>query len=531
MAGLLPRLSWRNHLLTALAASCALSAIHTRSVAQASFESPDSSLVRALAGIDGTPLSLEEARASARANATSLREAEAALAAARGALRSARGRFDPELFGEFVRSSDESPTATPFAGASVLETEAATGSAGARIRLPLGTELEVSLDATRTSTNSTFSALDPQYDAGGRISLVQPLLAGFGPAAGGDLGAARNLYEAAEESYEDARLALEANLEWTYWDLYAAERDYAVAQLILERARSFLSEAELRARAGLVGPSEVANARVFVAEQEQALLDREERLDGISDALASLIGRRPGAGMFRFRPVDSPPEIPGEVSGDRLVEVAFEQNHAIRALRESVEALRARHAAARWNALPQLDLFGSIGGNGLVGTPRDVIFGSDTLRTRISGDLGDALSQASSRDYGTWSAGVRVTLPITFRERGGERDRLEAEIARLEQATIAAERSLEERVRASHREMSNNLRRLEAAQAGVDASQEQVRIGVIEYRNGRTTAFELVRLGADFAAAQQRYSQALVRAAKAAAEIRYLTSGAYPGAI
>jgi outer membrane protein TolC len=62
----------------------------------------------------------------------------------------------------------------------------------------------------------------------------------------------------------------------------------------------------------------------------------------------------------------------------------------------------------------------------------------------------------------------------------------------------------------------------------VDASQEQVRIGLIEYRNGRTTAFELVRLGADLAAAQQRYSEALVRTAKAAAELRHLTSGAYP---
>jgi outer membrane protein TolC len=64
----------------------------------------------------------------------------------------------------------------------------------------------------------------------------------------------------------------------------------------------------------------------------------------------------------------------------------------------------------------------------------------------------------------------------------------------------------------------------------VDASLEQVRIGLIEYRNGRTTAFELVRLGADLAAAQQRYSQALVRGAKAAARLRHLTYGAYPSA-
>jgi len=75
----------------------------------------------------------------------------------------------------------------------------------------------------------------------------------------------------------------------------------------------------------------------------------------------------------------------------------------------------------------------------------------------------------------------------------------------------------------------NGKRRMKAAQEGVDAAREQVRIGFIGFQNGRSTAFELVRLGADFAVAQQRYSQALVRSAKAAANLRQLTSGAYQG--
>jgi len=70
-----------------------------------------------------------------------------------------------------------------------------------------------------------------------------------------------------------------------------------------------------------------------------------------------------------------------------------------------------------------------------------------------------------------------------------------------------------------------------SATDGVEAALEQLRVGTIEYRNGRTTAFELVRLGADVATSQERYSQALVSAAKAAADLRYLTSGAYTGTI
>ena len=96
-----------------------------------------------------------------------------------------------------------------------------------------------------------------------------------------------------------------------------------------------------------------------------------------------------------------------------------------------------------------------------------------------------------------------------------------------DQRLVQLSRILEEEVRASYRELSHGKRRLNAAKEGVDAAQEQVRIGVIEFENGRSTAFELVRLGADFAVAQQRYSQALVRSAKAAANLRQLTSGAF----
>jgi len=128
-----------------------------------------------------------------------------------------------------------------------------------------------------------------------------------------------------------------------------------------------------------------------------------------------------------------------------------------------------------------------------------------------------------------WSVGVEVSIPIGFRNGLGEEDRLEADVIIAEQRQVQLARILEEQVRATHRELFHGKRRLKAAREGVDAAQEQVRIGLIEFQNGRSTAFELVRLGADYAVAQQRYTQALVRSAKAAATLRQLTSGGYTG--
>jgi outer membrane protein TolC len=484
-------------------------------------ESPDSALARVLESLEGKFISLEEARRLALQNATAVREAEAVLRAARAGLRKSNGDFDPVLTADLLRSGLEQPVSSPFVGS---EEERTSISSGLAVRLPTGTQLGATLSTDKIKTNAPFTTLNPQYTAMGSLNLVQPLLSGFGPSASADVRASRRIVEAARAYYEDAVLAISALAENTYWDLYAAERDYAVSTLIRAQAATFLRDTELRASAGLVGPNQVANARVFLAEQEQAVLDREENLDRVSDALTELLGERAGEGSVRYRPVDVPSSEESAENIDSLVAASLRNNRLVIGAERNFEAVKARYSGARWDAFPALDVVGSIGGNALSGTPRTVVFGSDTLTSSVSGSWGHALGSAFEREYPTWSIGLQFRMPLFLRAERGERDRLEAEVDRAEQMLIATRRSVESAVRASHRELDHAQKRLEAAASGVEAAQEQVRIGQIEYRAGRTTAFELVRLAADHASAEQRYSQALVRTAKAASTLKRLSA-------
>lgn len=489
--------------------------------------SPDSALRSILDSMEGTPLALEEAVRFALEHTTEVRTAEASLLAASGARRREAGSFDPALFLRLNYLDQQAPTASFFAGAAVLKTLETKGTAGLSVRLPIGTDIEASVNTVRLSTNSGFAFLNPQYTAFGSLSLRQPLLGGFHVSAGKQLSRADRELEAARARYDQEVLLVTTALERQYWDLYAAARDYAVQKLTRDRAGAFLNDTELRAKAGLIGPNQVANARTFLAEQEILLLDREEQFDGLSDRFASFIGKRPDSGMVRFVTTSDPPaEIP-EPDLETLVLQALENNLELKAAAADIESQRALADASFWEALPRLDLVGSIAGNGLSGAPRDVIFGNDTLRTSVAGSLGDAVRQALKRDFPAWSIGLELTVPIGLRSGLGEQERLEAEVVMAEQRYTQRRRLLEEQVRVSHRELSHGRRRLLAALDGVNAAQEQVRIGLIEFQNGRTTAFELVRLGADYAVAQQRYSQALVRSAKAAADLRQLSSGAF----
>ncbi len=503
--------------------TAALSATSTRAAAQG-IPIPDSSLQAALDKIEGSKLSLRAAEQSALKNSTSVRMAEASYLGARGAVRRERGTFDPSLFFSLNYQDTQMPTASFFSGAPTLHTKQTVSSSGVQMELPIGTKLQIALNTVRLETNSDFAFLNPEFDAFGSLSIRQPLLRGFAATARANLTQAKREFDAQSALYDQQVLSTVSDVDRGYWNLYAAQYDYGVSLLSRDRAKAFLQETETRAKAGLVGPNQVASARTFLAEQELLTIDSEENLDRQSDQFASLIGMRPQGGMTRFSTMDNPPGDFQIEPVDVLVERALQSNRDLEALKRLVEAREAQANAASWSSWPSVDLVGSVDGNGLSGTPHTVIFSGDTLVTNRNGKFTDAINQVVKRDFPGWSIGLEVNIPIGMRSGLGERDRLMAEVERARQQYIDESRAIENQVRESHRELSHAKDRLSAARDEVDAAQEQVRIGLIEFRNGRTTAFELVRLSEDLALAQRRYSEASVQTANAAVTLRQLVS-------
>jgi len=485
---------------------------------------PDSALQTIVRGLPGTRISLQRAEQCAASNATQVRRSEAIYMAAEGSVRREAGAFDPAIFFNVNRVDNRQPTSSFFTGAPVLATQQTASAAGVRMSLPVGTQIEASLNTNQLNTNSEFAALNPEYDATGSVTIRQPLLGGFSASARKQLTSAEAQRDAEKSRFEQQLQATWGDVERMYWDLYAAERDYAVQRLIRDRTEDFLKETMLRAAAGQVGSDQVASARTSLAQQELALIDRDELLGLQSDQLAAYIGMRPDPPETRFVPADTPSTEYAIEPVDALVERALRNNRDLQGAQRDVDAASALAIAAKWEALPSFDLIGSLGGNALQGSSQIVAFPGFPTYTLPGGSFGDALNQVLKRSYPSWSLGVAVNIPIGFRSGLGEKDRLEANVLASQQHTIEMSRFLEQQVRAAHRELLHGTERLKAAREGVAAAQEQVRIGLIEFRNGRTTAFQLVRVADDLADAQRQYSAALVRTAKASSTLRQLTS-------
>jgi len=254
-----------------------------------SIVNPDSALQIILYNLTGEKLTLSQAEEYAKENSTSYKQAEARYMASLGSLRRERGKFDPVFFLNLNYNDQKIPAASFFSGASVLATQETDFSTGLRLDLPIGTKLELALSSSNLKSNSSFAFLNPEYDAVGSVSLRQPLLEGFTASARKELNQAELETESYKAGYDQEGLNLNSAVGQAYWNLYAAERDYAVQKLTLERAESLLQEAQLRAKAGLIGPNQVANAQTFRAEQKLLMIDSEEQLDTQSDKFAVLI--------------------------------------------------------------------------------------------------------------------------------------------------------------------------------------------------------------------------------------------------
>ncbi len=415
---------------------------------------PDSALQIILENLGGSSLSLSQAQEYALKNAISVRQAEAVYLAALGSLRRERGFFDPEFYFNLYHQDLKEPTASFFAGADVLVTEQTTSQTGLNLKLPVGTQLELNFNTINLKTNSQFAFLNPQYNAFGTFGIRQPLLGGFTASGRKDLNRVEFEYEAAEARYNQEVIGINTEVEQTYWQLYTAERNYAVQKLSRDRAEAFLKETVLRNKAGLVGPNQVANARTFLAEQELLLIDQEERLDTQSDLLASLLGVRPEEGNFRYKVVDDPPSNFSVEPVEKIIDYAISNNLEIKASQKDIDATNSLVDAADWEKLPRVDLVGSLISSSVGGTSQDVIFGTDTLRSSASGSFGDVLNQAFKRRYPGWSVGIELSLPIGLRPGLGEEDRLEAQAYYVEQRHIELSRILEQQIRAAHRELN-----------------------------------------------------------------------------
>lgn len=425
--------------------------------------------------------------------------------AARGG--EAKTAFTP-VFGTVLgRSSTVTPPANFLLGERGVDVDDFFSSTGVRQRLPWGSGTwSISWDTARTSTDNPLTSFDPTLESGVQLAFSQPLLRDR------KIDSARHQYAVSKRNVAASDLRFRevvvqtiAAVKQAYWTLKATRANVDVQQRSLDLARQLSRENKVRVDAGQIPPIDLVQAEAEVAQRRENLIRAQAAAGDAEDALRRLIVNPNDVGFWQVRieavdglsPVNELPDVDGAVAR------ALDQRYDIRRAGVDLENATSEIAFLDNQRLPDVRFETSYRGNGLAGTQflRGSGFPGPVIGTR-NRSYGDALGQAFSDDYPSWSVGVTVSYPLG--QSLEEASRVRAQIERRQVSSRIESLRIEaaETVRRAGRQVTSTAERVEAARAGAALAEERLDSEQRRFEVGLSTTFLVTQAQRDLLEAQ-----------------------------
>jgi outer membrane protein TolC len=234
------------------------------------------------------------------------------------------------------------------------------------------------------------------------LSLRQPLLRGFGPAANmAQVRIARNNVLFSEWQLRARITDIITTTNFVYNELQLAHENLRVAERSRDLALQLLHDNMKRAEIGVMSPLDITTARAEAASRKEAVILTQRQVKDNENLLKQLVTND----LERMLSVQVEIEPPIASAFRANVPAGIQDALDLRPdYRQAVLDLQRRNislAFAKNQALPRLDLTASLN-----------LLGFDN-------DLGTSLNRVTHRDETAWTAGAILSVPIPNREGRG----------------------------------------------------------------------------------------------------------------
>lgn len=434
-------------------------------------------------------LSLDEAIARALQHNQRIKVTVLGRGIGRANVLAAWGAFDPALTFRRQYSENDMPTGT-FPILSQL-TKTDTYSAGLEGRLPWG--LTYRIGGSAEKERGTSNSLTDQYVTFGGISVTQPLLRGFGFGSNlADLRIAKADRGIADWDYRQTVIDTVTNVILAYNSLAEARENFAIATRSRDLAAQLVSDNEKRNRIGSISDADVTQARARAANRDEAILFAVRAMRDAENRLRELMGESTFAADGPEIVVEPlAPATPLVPDGAADYRRALDLRPDYQAAKLGIVKRKATAASARNQLLPRVDFVGSYGYNGV-----DYNFAASRAEVR-------------DRDHRAYSAGVVVSVPLTFAEGRGQaraarlaQQQSEADLERLEQDIAVNVAAALGQLEITTQRVAATTRAYQLAQQALDAEQKR-------FRTGTSSTFVVLQLQEQLAAVQSNQVRAI----------------------
>ena len=350
------------------------------------------------------------------------------LAITKKRLRAEQGVFEPELVASYDRVENKRQNTAEqrrSTGVLIFEEDNNIYNGGLEALIPTGARIRLGYTLRDLRNNLQEPPLGTivtnttrgEYQTFIGLSLTQPLLKNaWLPATLANIRLAGIASEIAFQEYRRQMMVIISTAEAAYWNLYMAQEQVNFFRDSVDLAASLVADNRERLQAGRGSELEVLEAEAGLALRKSKLAEAEQKFFETTTQLLGFLSHSASLGTW-IEATERPaaPEDPVTLYESGMA--AFEMNPDYLSQLKRVGQEEIRVGYARNQRLPQLDLRGSFGMNGLGSSP------------------GDSWQQVEQEDFPSFSAGVELRIPLG----GGIKSKNELHAAKLgkQQAIVA----------------------------------------------------------------------------------------------
>jgi outer membrane protein len=389
-----------------------------------------------------------------------------------------------------------------------------------------GGDYEINFNNARDKTNSAFAGLNPQYSSELILSATQPLLKNFGIDNNKrNIYIANNDQDISDFEFEGKVIDTVTEMENVYWELVFSIEDLNVKKKSLKRAQDLEERVRAQVEVGTVAPLEILQAQAEVASREELLLQAEDLIQDNEDNLKNIlnIGFDSPAGLKKMVPADKPqykPEKERNLNGSIKKALQNRPDYLSRKTELSNDNILVKYNENQ--VYPSVDLFGSLGLNGISGDAVSVtqFGGGGPVKSRFGGGYDDALNNTISRDYYQWEVGLRLSYPLGNRSAKSKLTASRLKVAQTLLNIKDLEKNIIVEVREAVRQIKTESKRVQATRIARKLAEEKLNAEEKKLEVGLSTSFEVLEFQEDLVEEQSNEIRALIDYNKSKTRLR-----------
>jgi outer membrane protein len=435
--------------------------------------------------------------------------------AVRRKARAEYGVFEPELAlsatRENLRRQNNSLQRSELSNLAIYEEANRTYDTAIEVLVPTGAKIHLGStlqdlhnNIPLIGTNFSGTNLFPyQYQTFVGFTATQPLLKNaWNPATMANIRIAALDSDIAFQQYRRQLMLTVSQAEAAYWNLYFAQEQLRFFQESVSVAESILSDSRQRLDAGRSSELEVLESQSGLALRKTRQNVAVQNYYDMSGKFAGLFAAGQLTHGRRYRAVDTPQQTGSPISYEENLRSSLNENPDYLIQSQRVDQERLRLGYARNQLLPELNVKGSYGYNGLGLSPNE------------------SYDNLTGQNFPSWSVGLELRLPLGGNIKG--RNNYNAARLTLEEALVnfnSVQNQIATAVDMAIRKTRSWQESLQSYETVISFNQNLLKTQIARLDVGKVEPRKVLEVEADLFDARQSFAEALVQYRRSSLEL------------